>query len=36
MDTRIAKNVFQSNSGALVSAEGARVIEGNFLFGRIR
>lgn len=29
MDTLIATNVFQSNSGALVSAEGARVIERN-------
>jgi hypothetical protein len=29
MDTIIATNVFQSNSGALVSAEGARVIERN-------
>jgi hypothetical protein len=29
MDTLIATNVFQSNSGALVSAKGARVIERN-------
>ena len=29
MDTLIATNVFQSNSGALVAAEGARVIERN-------
>lgn len=29
MDTLIATNVFQSTSGALVSAEGARVIERN-------
>ncbi|WP_421381738.1 DUF2922 domain-containing protein [Bacillus salacetis] len=29
MDTIIATNVFQSNTGALVSAEGARVVERN-------
>ncbi|MGM0843690.1 MAG: DUF2922 domain-containing protein [Bacillota bacterium] len=29
MDTLIATNVIQSNSGALVAAEGARVIERN-------
>jgi hypothetical protein len=29
MDTLIATNVFQSNSGPLVTAEGARVIERN-------
>ncbi|EDL65975.1 DUF2922 domain-containing protein [Bacillus sp. SG-1] len=29
MDTLIATNVFQSNSGALAAAKGARVIERN-------
>ncbi|WP_421381768.1 DUF2922 domain-containing protein [Bacillus salacetis] len=29
MDTIIATNVFQSNTGTLVSAEGARVVERN-------
>ncbi|RIW34275.1 DUF2922 domain-containing protein [Bacillus salacetis] len=29
MDTLIATNVFQSTSGALVSADGARVVERN-------